>query len=69
LNDEYLKNFSLVTEDNVLNDKIAKAIEEARVLTSLNEHLFHLSHIWGHNQGGFTAVKDLTDKVKGLKQG
>jgi hypothetical protein len=24
--------------------------------------LFHLSHIWG-NQGGFTAVKDLTDKV------
>jgi hypothetical protein len=37
-------------------------IEEAKLLTTLNDHLFHLSHIWG-NQGGFTAVKDLTDKV------
>jgi hypothetical protein len=37
-------------------------IEEAKLLTTLNDHLFHLSHIWG-NQGGFTAVKDLTYKV------
>ena len=43
-------------------------IDEAKLLTSLNAQLFHLSHIWGHNQGGFTAVKDLTDKINALIQ-
>lgn len=46
------------------NGLVCEIIDHAKVLTNMNDHLFHLSHIWGHNNGGFTAVKDLTDKVK-----
>ncbi len=46
-----------------MNPKILEIVDEAKLLTNMNDHLFHLSHIWGHNQGGFTAVKDLNDKV------
>lgn len=49
-------------EPTPLNSKVFRVIDEAKLLTTMNDHLFHLSHIWG-NQGGFTAVKDLTDKV------
>ena len=45
------------------NGLVCEIICHAKVLTNMNDHLFHLSHIWCHNNGGFTAVKDLTDKV------
>jgi len=48
-------------------DKINKAIESARLLVNINDHLFQLSHIWG-NKGGFLAVKELTDKINELIQ-
>jgi len=50
------------------NDLVCEIICHAKVLTNMNDHLFHLSHIWCHNNGGFTAVKDLTDKINLLIQ-
>lgn len=47
------------------DDKIIKALESARLLVNINDHLFQLSHIWG-NKGGFLAVKELTDKINEL---
>lgn len=47
------------------DDKIKKALESARLLVNINDHLFQLSHIWG-NKGGFLAVKELTDKINEL---
>ena len=49
------------------NEKVFKAIESARLLVNMNEHLYQLSHIWG-NKGGFLAVKELTDKINELIQ-
>lgn len=49
------------------NEKIAKAIESARLLVNMNNHMYHLSHIWG-NKGGFLAVQELTDKINELIQ-
>lgn len=47
--------------------KTLQAIESARLLVNINDHLFQLSHIWG-NKGGFLAVKELTDKINELIQ-
>jgi len=44
-----------------------KALDSARLLVNINDHLFQLSHIWG-NKGGFLAVKELTDKINELIQ-
>ncbi len=41
---------------------MAKAVDSARVLVNMNQHLYQLSHIWG-NKGGFLAVKELSDKI------
>lgn len=49
------------------NEKVFKAIESARLLVNMNDHLYQLSHIWG-NKGGFLAVKELTDKINELIQ-
>ena len=49
------------------NEKVAKAIDSARVLVNMNQHLYQLSHIWG-NKGGFLAVKELSDKINELIQ-
>ena len=49
------------------NEKIQKAVESARLLVNMNDHLFQLSHIWG-NKGGFLPVKELTDKINELIQ-
>lgn len=69
LSDDYIFKFSNSLDgfEPPLNSKVYHMIEEAKLLTTLNAHLFHLSHIWG-NQGGFTAVKDLTDKIHVLIQ-
>lgn len=50
---------------NLTLEQINKAIESARLLVNINDHLFQLSHIWG-NKGGFLAVKELTDKINEL---
>ena len=52
---------------DVTNDKIQKAVESARLLVNMNDHLFQLSHTWG-NKGGFLAVKELSDKINELIQ-
>lgn len=49
------------------DEKSMKALDSARVLVNINDHLFQLSHIWG-NKGGFLAVKELTDKINELIQ-
>jgi len=49
------------------NEKIKKAIESARLLVNMNDHLYQLSHTWG-NKGGFLAVKELSDKINELIQ-
>ena len=52
---------------DLTNDKIQKAVESARLLVNMNDHLFQLSHTWG-NKGGFLAVKELSDKINELIQ-
>lgn len=69
---DYLERFFNDEENNanmpdLTNDKIAKAIESARVLVNMNQHLYQLSHIWG-NKGGFLAVKELSDKINEIIQ-
>lgn len=49
------------------NQLIFKAVESGRLLVSMNNHLYQLSHIWG-NKGGFLAVTELTDKIKEIIQ-
>ncbi len=49
------------------DEKSMKALDSARLLVNINDHLFQLSHIWG-NKGGFLAVKELTDKINELIQ-
>lgn len=46
---------------------VAKAVESARSLVNMNDHLYQLSHIWG-NKGGFLAVTELSDKMKEIIQ-
>ena len=53
--------------DVASNEKVSKAIESARLLVTMNDHLYHLSHIWG-NKGGFLAVQELTDKINEIIQ-
>lgn len=55
------------TMPNLSNDKVAKAFDSARLLITMNDRLFHLSHIWG-NKGGFLAVQELTDKINEIIQ-
>ena len=66
---DYLERFFATEQSDNLpeqsNDKIQKAIESARLLINMNDHLFQLSHIWG-NKGGFLPVKELTDKINEL---
>lgn len=38
------------------DEKSMKALDSARVLVNINDHLFQLSHIWG-NKGGFWLLK------------
>lgn len=70
---QYLDRFFNDEENNagdlpdIKSEKVSKAIESARVLVNMNDHLFHLSHIWG-NKGGFLAVKELTDKINEIIQ-
>jgi hypothetical protein len=52
---------------DITNEKINKAIESARVLITMHQHLYQLSHIWG-NKGGFLPVTELTDKIKEIIQ-
>lgn len=52
---------------DLANDKVQKAVESARLLVNMNDHLFQLSHTWG-NKGGFLAVKELSDKISELIQ-
>jgi len=64
--------FERFTTDSVLNldrnsEMVKKALDSARVLVTINDHLYQLSHIWG-NKGGFLAVKELTDKINELIQ-
>lgn len=49
------------------SEQVLKAVEGARVLVNMHNHLYHLSHIWG-NKGGFLAVKELTDKINEIIQ-
>jgi programmed cell death protein 4 len=68
----YLERFFNDEENNanlpdINNDKIAKAVDSARVLVNMNQHLYQLSHIWG-NKGGFLAVKELSDKIHEIIQ-
>lgn len=49
------------------DERKQQAINSARLLVNMNDHLFQLSHIWG-NKGGFLAVKELTDKINELIQ-
>lgn len=46
---------------------VLKCMDSARVLVTMNNHLNHLSHIWG-NKGGFLAVTELVDKIKEIIQ-
>lgn len=55
------------TEVDAGSDMVRKAIESARVLITINDHLYQLSHVWG-NKGGFLAVRELTDKIHELIQ-
>ena len=68
----YLERFFSDEENNanfpdLNNDKVSKAIESCRLLVNMNEHMYQLSHIWGH-KGGFLAVKELTDKINEIIQ-
>ena len=70
LTKSYLDRFFNDEENNanmpdLKNDKVCKAIESARLLVNMHEHMYQLSHIWG-NKGGFLAVKELTDKINEL---
>jgi len=72
LTKNYLERFLSDEENNanlpdLNNEKVAKAIDSARVLVNMNQHLYQLSHIWG-NKGGFLAVKELSDKINELIQ-
>jgi len=63
----YLDRFFNDGENNVnlpdLNDeRVYKAIDSARLLLTMNDHLYQLSHIWGQ-KGGFLPVKELSDKM------
>lgn len=55
------------TMPDMTNDKVVKALDSARLLITMNDRLFHLSHIWG-NKGGFLAVQELTDKINEIIQ-
>jgi programmed cell death protein 4 len=50
------------------NEKVFKAIDSARLLINMHEHLYQLSHVWGNKGGGFLAVKELTDRINELIQ-
>jgi len=63
LSKEFLNSYQVLTND----ERSMKALESARLLVNINDHLFQLSHIWG-NKGGFLAVKELTDKINELIQ-
>jgi programmed cell death protein 4 len=72
INKSYLDRFYTASEasqelPDMNNEKIAKAVESARLLVNMNNHLYHLSHIWG-NKGGFLAVQELTDKINEIIQ-
>lgn len=55
------------TMPDLTDVKVAKALDSARLLVTMNDRLFHLSHIWG-NKGGFLAVQELTDKINEIIQ-
>jgi hypothetical protein len=73
LSKNYLERFATSEANNmqnlpdITNEKINKAIESARVLITMHQHLYQLSHIWG-NKGGFLPVTELTDKIKEIIQ-
>lgn len=72
INKKYIDRFFNDEENNdnlpdLKNEKIFKAIDSARLLINMHEHLYQLSHIWG-NKGGFLAVKELTDRINELIQ-
>jgi len=63
--DKVLSKKYLTKEFNLNEEKTKKAIDSAKLLININDHLFQLSHIWG-NKGGFLAVKELSDKINEL---
>lgn len=63
----YLDRHQSDTMPDMTNDKVVKALDSARLLITMNDRLFHLSHIWG-NKGGFLAVQELTDKINEIIQ-
>jgi programmed cell death protein 4 len=63
----YLDRFQAENMPDLSNEKVQKALESARLLVTMNDRLFHLSHIWG-NKGGFLAVQELTDKINEIIQ-